>query len=141
MTLFTTKADLHRPFAMQRHIEVEAPEFPDKDGNPTRIRFRTKLSVDDVLTLQKIDLTKTVPGDDGTERRPDLGALSLALFSLLAVDKDGMPIGNPDDNEWFMESVDGMAILQVVLRSNLIDLVFAQLSSEEKKQSDPKVRA
>lgn len=94
--------------------EVECPEWPDGDGNPTILRFRTVLTVDDVLELSDMNPKGTVPN-------------AVALFILLALDETGKRLVTremaADGEGWFMKAAAGMDIVNIVRRADLVKKV------------------
>lgn len=117
------KQNIHRPYASLDLIEVEAPEFPDKDGKPSLLKFRRRLTVDDVASLADMKLGSTF-------------ATHLALFRLLAVNDDGTPLVDPNDDEWFRKTVDGMHVVDVSERAGLLQSVAMQTASEDGAEGD-----
>ena len=100
------KKAIHRQYADLDLIEVEVPEWPGKDGKPSRLRFRRRLTVDDVAAMGSI---VSVSGH----------SVLIRLFELLAVDENGNRLVDPNDREWFATQVDGHMVAKVAARAGL----------------------
>lgn len=102
-------------------VEVECPEWPDADGKPQAMRFRTTLSVADTLELAEIN-PKTA------------AAKAVALFIILALDESGRRLIQPEavanGDGWFMQAAAGMDVINIVNRANLDKIV------EERNRTD-----
>ena len=95
-------------------IEVECPEWPDEDGNPSTIRFRTALSVADYLEINEAKVPTAV-------------AYLVMLFIVLAMDESGKRLVTPemaaDGNGWLFKATSGLDLVSIVKRANLAQIV------------------
>ena len=115
------KKAIHRQYMDFDLLEVPAPEWPGKDGKPSVVRFRRRLSVDDAALFGSIGLTNN---DSDLMGR---------LFAALAVDEDGEPLVDPNDREWFGRYSDAASVNAVMRRSGLMEHfmeVFAARAEE-----------
>ena len=106
------KRSIHRQYVSLEPISIEAPEFPDKDGNPTVLRFKRRLNVDDVAALGVIDF-----------EGQSMDQLHTQLFRVLAIDEEGNRLVDPNDDEWFRTGTDGTLISKVAERANLVSVL------------------
>ena len=103
-----------------KSVEVECPEFPDDAGAPTTLRFRSRLTVADVLALSAAD-------DAFKPLR-----FELLLFHLLALDEQGERLDDPDADDWFKHGADPFAVIAVVRRAGVVDTVIEQLQAHQR---------
>lgn len=98
------------------YFEVDAPEWPDGEGKPSKVRFRSEPTVADVLEFVDI------------QQRSGLKAgidVAIALFAILAVNEEGVRLvdaaamGKNSDG-WFFESVSGADVLNVMTRAGVV---------------------
>lgn len=95
-------------------VSVDAPEF----GDGVAFHFRTRLSVSDVLAF---------PNDFFSQPAMAQNAL---LFRLLVRERDG---SDPKMDEAEYAGADALALSEVVMRGNLRERVFEQLTEEGAK--------
>ena len=76
-------------------VEVECPEFPDADGAPAKLLFRSRLTVSDVIAL----------GEFESPFAPM--RFELLLFHLLALDENGERLVDPDADEVYPRECGG----------------------------------
>ena len=112
------KQRIHKGYQDLKLIEVEAPEWLDENGKPSKVRFRAALSVDDVHTIGVLDSR-------------NLNVLHVELFALLAVDEEGKKLVDPNDDEWFRRYSNGLEVVNVAKRANLIDVVTSAMEKVE----------
>lgn len=95
-------------------ISVECPEWPDADGNPSTVRFRTVLTVDDWMELVEI-----APVTDP--------AREITLFVILALDETGTRLVSKeaaaDGEGWFFKAAAGLQIHRIIKRADLSRIV------------------
>ena len=111
------RENLHAHYSSLPFIEVEAPEWPDADGKPSIIRFRQRLTVDDVLALGAF----AGKGDN---------SFKTELFRRLAVDEDGGQLVKPNDDSWFRTELDGLAVVAVANRAKLLEIVYDGIAKD-----------
>ena len=119
------KDAMHRQYADAGVIKVEVPEWPDADGNPTTVRFRSRLTVDDLEYYLARQSSRNIYA---------------VLFRLLAVNEDMTPLVDPNDDEWFTSQVDGGMVSRVAARAGLQREIFntnAALLREAGEDSEP----
>ena len=113
-----------RDFVDNQYKDVQCPEYTGPDGNPTTIRFRTKLTVADLEWLL---------AHEGAS--PELERAQ--LFYLLAVDEKHEPFvprrGDERHDQW-LTKVDVTKATTIVMRAELEKEVYAQLIGEERKE-------
>lgn len=117
-----------RDFVDGEYTDVSCPEFLDDDGNPTVVKFRTKLTVSDMLWLSERNI----------DSQPDLHRAE--LFYLLAVDDHGNPLISHDgdhDKHW-SEKVDVAKLANIVMRGGIEEAVYGPMMSEERVELEKK---
>ena len=105
---------LGRHLSQAKVITVKVPEALDGDGKPLVIRFRSRMTVADMIQLAELP-----------KRTEDL--VRLSLFRLMAIDGDGEPLVNPDDADWYLHGIDAKLICKIVDRAELPDYVFGEI--------------
>ena len=117
------KKAIHRQYADLDLIEVEVPEWPDRDGRPSKVRFRRRLTVDDVAAIGSIS---------------DMSGhfVLIKLFEMLAVDEKGDRLVDPNDREWFAQQVDGHLVASVAARAGLQQAFMGEVGEPPKEGED-----
>ena len=102
-------------------IKVEIPELADDEGKPGVMYFRRRLTVADMEFL-------------GEAKPPTRALTHLALFRLLAVQRNGEPlINSPETEDWFKNGSDSVLMQNIANRANLISIAFGQVEAEDSK--------
>jgi len=117
------RKSMRRTGASFRIISVEVPQWPDKDGKPSVVKFRTNISVADVGFMRDI---AGLPEERG----------SIELFRQFAIDDDHAQLVKPDD-EWFENSVDGYVVVDAVQRSGLAEELGKRIDEGMNRLAEP----
>ena len=111
-----------RDFVDDRFMDVECPEYPDDDGNPSVVTFRTKLNVADLLWFL-----------DHEAASPELERAN--LYYLLAVDENHEPLVPREGEQRYVQwrdKVEVGKVSSIVLRAGLEAKIYKQMVNRER---------
>ena len=106
-------------------IHAVVPEWPQSNGEPTRIMFRTVLSVRDMELLARHE-----PHVNPEQKVSSIPFIA-DVFMLTALDPQGEPLVPEEDRATFYEQVDALLCAAIITRCGAYPVVMGETNRRE----------